>query len=261
VSGTRAQLPGNALFSNKHNAVCQYNRNLNRHVVEMTRYMPCKHVHIHSALNRGVHSHGACTRPARSTTMTQRSPRKKQQRTACRSPRHIAASRPPRAPWNGKSRGGSRAPAPRFRGRGRPSSRCCRRCRPRSATSARAMDLIARHLMVSPVTLEGVASFYAQFRFEKPGRQRSPSAAGRLPRPRSGRLLDEVSASLGAPPGSPPLTESSRSRPSPASARARSPGGSDRRHRQRTGEHRVVEDAREPYQGAERRAAPRRAGA
>ena len=35
-----------------------------------------------------------------------------------------------------------------------------------------AMKAIARHLVVPPALVEGVASFYAQFRFKKPGRHR-----------------------------------------------------------------------------------------
>lgn len=65
-----------------------------------------------------------------------------------------------------------------------------------------AMDAVARHLKVSPVVLEGVASFYAQFRFEKPGRHRVTVCRGTACHVRgSGKLLDDIGASLGVAPG------------------------------------------------------------
>src|SRR6266545_3062904 len=41
-----------------------------------------------------------------------------------------------------------------------------------------AMQAIARHLVVPAAMVEGVASFYAQFRFEKPGRHRVTVCCG-----------------------------------------------------------------------------------
>ena len=65
-----------------------------------------------------------------------------------------------------------------------------------------AMDAVARHLRVSPVTLEGVASFYAQFRFEKPGRHRITVCRGTACHVRgSGKLLDDLAAALKVEPG------------------------------------------------------------
>lgn len=60
-----------------------------------------------------------------------------------------------------------------------------------------AMDAVARHLKVSPVMIEGVASFYAQFRFEKPGRHRVTVCRGTACHVRgSGKLMDDLTASL-----------------------------------------------------------------
>ncbi len=60
-----------------------------------------------------------------------------------------------------------------------------------------AMQAIARHLKVSPVTLEGVASFYAQFRFDKPGRHRVTVCRGTACYVRgSSKLMDDIQADL-----------------------------------------------------------------
>lgn len=60
------------------------------------------------------------------------------------------------------------------------------------------MTAIARHLVVSPVVVEGVASFYAQFRFHRPGRHRITVCTGTACYVRgSGKLLDDVQADLG----------------------------------------------------------------
>jgi NADH-quinone oxidoreductase subunit E len=61
---------------------------------------------------------------------------------------------------------------------------------------------IARHLFVAPATVEGVASFYAQFRFSRPGRHRLTVCTGTACYVRgSGKLLHEVGAELGISPG------------------------------------------------------------
>jgi NADH-quinone oxidoreductase subunit E len=61
-----------------------------------------------------------------------------------------------------------------------------------------AMRAIARHLFVSPTVVEGVASFYAQFRFSCPGRHRLTVCTGTACYVRgSGKLLNEVGAELG----------------------------------------------------------------
>lgn len=60
-----------------------------------------------------------------------------------------------------------------------------------------AMTAIARHLMVPPAQVEGVASFYAQFRFNKPGRHRVTVCTGTACYVRgSGKLLDDIQADL-----------------------------------------------------------------
>jgi len=65
-----------------------------------------------------------------------------------------------------------------------------------------AMRAIARHLVVPPAVVEGVASFYAQFRFNKPGRHRVTVCGGTACHVRgSGKLLDELGSSLGVAAG------------------------------------------------------------
>jgi NADH-quinone oxidoreductase subunit E len=60
-----------------------------------------------------------------------------------------------------------------------------------------AMTAIARHLMVPPAQVEGVASFYAQFRFNKPGRHRVTVCTGTACYVRgSGKLLQDIQADL-----------------------------------------------------------------
>jgi NADH:ubiquinone oxidoreductase subunit E len=60
-----------------------------------------------------------------------------------------------------------------------------------------AMRAIARHLAVSPALVEGVASFYAQFRFNKPGRHRLTVCTGTACYVRgSGKLLRDIEADL-----------------------------------------------------------------
>ncbi|MDH3911349.1 MAG: NAD(P)H-dependent oxidoreductase subunit E [Rhodospirillales bacterium] len=60
-----------------------------------------------------------------------------------------------------------------------------------------AMRAIARHLVVPPALVEGVASFYAQFRFNKPGRHRVTVCTGTACYVRgSGKLLDDIQADL-----------------------------------------------------------------
>jgi NADH-quinone oxidoreductase subunit E len=60
-----------------------------------------------------------------------------------------------------------------------------------------AMQAIARHLVVPPALVEGVASFYAQFRFNKPGRHRVTVCTGTACYVRgSGKLLDDIQADL-----------------------------------------------------------------
>lgn len=60
-----------------------------------------------------------------------------------------------------------------------------------------AMQAIARHLVVPAALVEGVASFYAQFRFKKPGRHRVTVCAGTACYVRgSGKLLDDLQADL-----------------------------------------------------------------
>lgn len=60
-----------------------------------------------------------------------------------------------------------------------------------------AMRAIARHLTVPPALVEGVASFYAQFRFNKPGRHRVTVCSGTACYVRGSRkLLDDIKADL-----------------------------------------------------------------
>jgi NADH-quinone oxidoreductase subunit E len=60
-----------------------------------------------------------------------------------------------------------------------------------------AMEVIARHLVVPTALVEGVASFYAQFRFNKPGRHRVTVCTGTACYVRgSGKLLDDIQADL-----------------------------------------------------------------
>lgn len=60
-----------------------------------------------------------------------------------------------------------------------------------------AMQAIARHVVVPPALVEGVASFYAQFRFNKPGRHRVTVCSGTACYVRgSGKLLDDIEADL-----------------------------------------------------------------
>ena len=87
-----------------------------------------------------------------------------------------------------------------------------------------AMRAIARHLAVPPALVEGVASFYAQFRFEKPGRHRVTVCRGTACYVRgSGKLMEDLQADLAGRAGRDHgRRASSRSSPSPASAPARS---------------------------------------
>jgi NADH-quinone oxidoreductase subunit E len=65
-----------------------------------------------------------------------------------------------------------------------------------------AMRAIARHLVVAPAVVEGVASFYAQFRFEKPGRHRVTVCSGTACYVRgSGKLMEDLQADLKIAPG------------------------------------------------------------
>ncbi len=65
-----------------------------------------------------------------------------------------------------------------------------------------AMQVISRHLSVPPALVEGVASFYAQFRYEAPGRHRVTVCRGTACHVRgSGKLMDEIGASLGVEAG------------------------------------------------------------
>ncbi len=61
-----------------------------------------------------------------------------------------------------------------------------------------AMFAIARHLVVPPAEIEGVASFYAQFRFNKPGRHRVTVCTGTACYVRgSGKLMEDIQTDLG----------------------------------------------------------------
>ena len=60
-----------------------------------------------------------------------------------------------------------------------------------------AMQAIARHLVVPAAVVEGVASFYAQFRFEKPGLHSLTVCCGTACYVRgSGKLLEDIEADL-----------------------------------------------------------------
>ncbi|MDP7344595.1 MAG: NAD(P)H-dependent oxidoreductase subunit E [Alphaproteobacteria bacterium] len=60
-----------------------------------------------------------------------------------------------------------------------------------------AMQAIARHLAVPPALVEGVASFYAQFRFTKPGLHRVTVCTGTACYVRgSGKLIEDMQADL-----------------------------------------------------------------
>ncbi len=60
-----------------------------------------------------------------------------------------------------------------------------------------AMRAIARHLVVAPALVEGVASFYAQFRFTKPGRHRVAVCTGTACYVRgSGKLMEDIQKDL-----------------------------------------------------------------
>ncbi len=65
-----------------------------------------------------------------------------------------------------------------------------------------AMQAIARHLGVAPAVVEGVASFYAQFRFTAPGRHRVTVCSGTACYVRgSGKLMEDIQADLDIAPG------------------------------------------------------------
>jgi NADH-quinone oxidoreductase subunit E len=65
-----------------------------------------------------------------------------------------------------------------------------------------AIRAIARHLGSAPAVVEGVASFYAQFRFEKPGRHRITVCGGTACYVRGGgKLMDDLQADLKIAPG------------------------------------------------------------
>ena len=65
-----------------------------------------------------------------------------------------------------------------------------------------AMRTIARHLTAPPALIEGVASFYAQFRFNKPGRHRVTVCSGTACYVRgSGKLMADMQAKLRIVPG------------------------------------------------------------
>lgn len=65
-----------------------------------------------------------------------------------------------------------------------------------------AMQAIARHLIVPPALVEGVASFYAQFRFEAPGRHCVTVCSGTACYVRgSGKLMEDIQADLKIVPG------------------------------------------------------------
>jgi NADH:ubiquinone oxidoreductase subunit E len=64
------------------------------------------------------------------------------------------------------------------------------------------MLAIARHVVVSPALVQGVASFYAQFRFSKPGRHRVTVCTGTACYVRgSGKLMQDIQADLEIEPG------------------------------------------------------------
>lgn len=65
-----------------------------------------------------------------------------------------------------------------------------------------AMRGIAKYLRMPEAAVQAIATFYAQFRFEKPGRHRVTLCRGTACHVRgSARLLDDVQASLGVTPG------------------------------------------------------------
>ena len=65
-----------------------------------------------------------------------------------------------------------------------------------------AMRAIARHLVAPVAQVEGVASFYAQFRFDKPGRHRVTVCSGTACYVRgSGKLMEDLQAELKIVPG------------------------------------------------------------
>lgn len=65
-----------------------------------------------------------------------------------------------------------------------------------------AMRAIARHLGVAPAVVEGVASFYAQFRFNAPGKHRVTVCSGTACYVRgSGKLMEDIQADLHIAPG------------------------------------------------------------
>ena len=65
-----------------------------------------------------------------------------------------------------------------------------------------AVHAIARHVGAAPAVVEGVASFYAQFSFEKPGRHRVTVCGGTACYVRgSGKLMDDLLAELKIAPG------------------------------------------------------------
>jgi NADH-quinone oxidoreductase subunit E len=65
-----------------------------------------------------------------------------------------------------------------------------------------AMRAIARHLRVAPAVVEGIASFYAQFRFNAPGRHRVTVCSGTACYVRgSGKLMEDIQADLKIAPG------------------------------------------------------------
>ena len=65
-----------------------------------------------------------------------------------------------------------------------------------------AMRAIARHLGVAPAVVEGIASFYAQFRFNAPGRHRVTVCNGTACYVRgSGKLMQDIQADLHITPG------------------------------------------------------------
>ncbi len=60
-----------------------------------------------------------------------------------------------------------------------------------------AMQTIAHHLVMPPALVEGVASFYAQFRFRKPGKHRVSVCTGTACYVRgSDKLMEDMQADL-----------------------------------------------------------------
>jgi len=65
-----------------------------------------------------------------------------------------------------------------------------------------AIEAIACHLKEPPALIEGIAGFYAQFRFEKPGKHRITVCRGTACHVRgSGKLLSDLGAALKVAPG------------------------------------------------------------